>query len=129
MRACVHIHAETLNLFFLWALADIGCSSSFWKKMEPNFAPVNLEDIAYMKQLVGALTIFVFVKFKWHLMEPFLCYSLHQVKTVEVDQKCLSQMLCLGSDALVMSKKLKSYICTILQIWHLVTDDYTSYFE
>ncbi|KAJ1436271.1 hypothetical protein SESBI_04302 [Sesbania bispinosa] len=51
----------------------IGCSSSFWKKLEPYFAPVNLEDIAYLKQLV---------------------------KTTEVDQRCLSQMLCLGSDAL-----------------------------
>ncbi|WJX21478.1 hypothetical protein P8452_10912 [Trifolium repens] len=48
------------------------CSSSFWKKMEPNFAPVNLEVIAYLKQLV---------------------------KTIEDDQRCLSQMLCLQSDA------------------------------
>lgn len=56
----------------LWALADIGCSSSFWKKLEPYFAPVNLEDIAYLKQLVGAPTIFVFMKFKFWLMEALL---------------------------------------------------------
>ncbi|XP_045803507.1 uncharacterized protein LOC123897052 isoform X1 [Trifolium pratense] len=48
------------------------CSSSFWKKMEPNFAPVNMETIAYLKQLV---------------------------KTIEDDQRCLSQVLCLQSDA------------------------------
>ncbi|MCH91289.1 hypothetical protein A2U01_0012215 [Trifolium medium] len=51
------------------------CSSSFWKKMEPNFAPVNMEIIAYLKQLV---------------------------KTIEDDQRCLSQMLCLQSDAPTM---------------------------
>ncbi|KAK7269689.1 hypothetical protein RIF29_22423 [Crotalaria pallida] len=51
----------------------IGCSSSFWKNQEPNFAPVNLEDIAYLKQ---------------------------QVKSIEEDQRCLPQMLGLGSDSL-----------------------------
>ncbi|RDX83388.1 hypothetical protein CR513_35686 [Mucuna pruriens] len=54
-------------------IADIGCSSSFWKKQEPIFAPVSLEDVSYLKQLV---------------------------KTTEVDLRCLSQMLGLGSDAL-----------------------------
>lgn len=53
---------------------------------------------------------------------PF-CYSLHQVKTIEDDQRCLSQMLCLRSDVTVMSKKLKSYIFNDFQIWHLFTDD------
>lgn len=56
----------------LWALADIGCSGSFWKKMERNFAPVNLEDITYLKRLVSALPMFVFAKFKWPLMEAML---------------------------------------------------------
>ncbi|TKY50776.1 hypothetical protein E2542_SST22282 [Spatholobus suberectus] len=51
----------------------IGCSGSFWKKLEPIFAPVSLEDMSYLKQLV---------------------------KTTEVDPSCLSQMLGLGSDAL-----------------------------
>ncbi|KAK7343365.1 hypothetical protein VNO77_12041 [Canavalia gladiata] len=51
----------------------IGCSSSFWKKLEPIFTPVSLEDISYSKQLV---------------------------KTTEVDLSCLSQMLGTGSDAL-----------------------------
>ncbi|KEH44319.1 hypothetical protein MtrunA17_Chr1g0210751 [Medicago truncatula] len=50
----------------------IGCSSSFWKKVEPNFAPVSLDVIVYLKQLV---------------------------KTIEDDQRCLSQRLCLQSDA------------------------------
>ncbi|CAL5204396.1 unnamed protein product [Lathyrus oleraceus] len=49
-----------------------GCSSSFWKKMEPNFAPANLEVIGHLKQ---------------------------QVKTIEDDQSYLSQKLCLQSDA------------------------------
>ncbi|XP_058748688.1 uncharacterized protein LOC131621678 isoform X1 [Vicia villosa] len=49
-----------------------GCSSLFWKQMEPNFAPVNLEVIDHLKQ---------------------------QVKTIEDDQRYLSQMLCLQSDA------------------------------
>nr|XP_027189598.1 uncharacterized protein LOC101491556 isoform X3 [Cicer arietinum] len=65
----------------------IGCSSSFWKKMEPNFAPVNLEDIAYLKQLV---------------------------KTIEDDQRCLSQMLCLRSDVtdgVVLTDNLLSQSC------------------
>ncbi|CAI8614283.1 unnamed protein product [Vicia faba] len=50
-----------------------GCSSLFWKKMEPNFAPVNLEVIDHLKQ---------------------------QVKTIEDDQSYLSQMHCFQSDAL-----------------------------
>ncbi|RYQ93492.1 hypothetical protein Ahy_B09g099768 isoform D [Arachis hypogaea] len=53
--------------------ANIGCSSSFWKKLEPYFGPVNLEDIAYLK---------------------------HLVKSTEEDHRCLSQMLGLGNDAL-----------------------------
>ncbi|CAK8543540.1 unnamed protein product [Lathyrus sativus] len=32
-----------------------GCSSSFWKKMEPNFAPVNLEVIDHLKQQDGVV--------------------------------------------------------------------------
>ncbi|XP_027365814.1 uncharacterized protein LOC113872452 isoform X2 [Abrus precatorius] len=51
----------------------IGSSSSFWKKLEPIFAPVSLEDISCLKQLV---------------------------KTTDVDLRCLSQMGGLGSDAL-----------------------------
>ncbi|KAG4918666.1 hypothetical protein JHK85_056947 [Glycine max] len=51
----------------------IGCSSSFWKKLEPIFSPVSLKDMSYLKQLV---------------------------KTTEADLRCLSQMLGIGSDAL-----------------------------
>ncbi|KAI4352910.1 hypothetical protein L6164_007117 [Bauhinia variegata] len=51
----------------------IGCSSSFWKKLEPVFAPVSLDGIACLKQLV---------------------------KSVEEDYKCLSEMDGLGSDTL-----------------------------
>ncbi|KAK7280551.1 hypothetical protein RJT34_25615 [Clitoria ternatea] len=51
----------------------IGCSSSFWKKLEPIFASVSLEDVTCLKQLV---------------------------KTTEVDLRCLSQMLGLGNDDL-----------------------------
>ncbi|KAG4984609.1 hypothetical protein JHK87_029358 [Glycine soja] len=51
----------------------IGCSSSFWKKLEPIFSPVSLEDMSYMKQLV---------------------------KTTEVDLRRLSQMHGIGSDTL-----------------------------
>ncbi|CAJ1977595.1 unnamed protein product [Sphenostylis stenocarpa] len=51
----------------------IGCSSSFWKKMDPIFAPVSSENMSYLKKLV---------------------------KTTEVDLRFLSQMLGLGSDAL-----------------------------
>ncbi|KAK7357848.1 hypothetical protein VNO80_17145 [Phaseolus coccineus] len=51
----------------------IGCSSSFWKNLEPIFAPVSLENMSYLK---------------------------HLVKTADVDLRCLSQMLGLGSDAL-----------------------------
>ncbi|RCW18744.1 hypothetical protein GLYMA_20G110300v4 [Glycine max] len=54
-------------------IADIGCSSSFWKKLEPIFSPVSLKDMSYLKQLV---------------------------KTTEADLRCLSQMLGIGSDAL-----------------------------
>ncbi|KAI4347878.1 hypothetical protein L6164_008655 [Bauhinia variegata] len=32
-----------------------GCSSTFWKKLEPVLAPVNLEDIARLKQLVKSV--------------------------------------------------------------------------
>jgi len=63
----------------LLALADIGCSSSFWKNLEPMFAPVSLENMSYLKHLVGAFTISAFVNFNWHLMEAFfpllLCYT------------------------------------------------------
>ncbi|XP_014513626.1 uncharacterized protein LOC106772023 isoform X2 [Vigna radiata var. radiata] len=51
----------------------IGCSSSFWKNLEPIFAPVSLENMSYLK---------------------------HLVKTTDVDLRCLSQTLGLGSDAL-----------------------------
>ncbi|XP_019428234.1 PREDICTED: uncharacterized protein LOC109336227 isoform X1 [Lupinus angustifolius] len=44
----------------------VGCSSSFWKKLEPAFAPVRLEDVACLKQLV---------------------------KSTKEDQSCLSQSL------------------------------------
>ncbi|MED6133428.1 hypothetical protein PIB30_028084 [Stylosanthes scabra] len=50
----------------------IGCSSSFWKKHECYFGPVNLEDIAYLK---------------------------HLVKSTEEDHRHLSQMLGLGNDS------------------------------
>ncbi|KAF7820425.1 uncharacterized protein G2W53_025880 [Senna tora] len=33
----------------------IGCSSSFWKKLEPIFAPVSLADIVYVKHLVKSM--------------------------------------------------------------------------
>ncbi|KAL2324029.1 hypothetical protein Fmac_023087 [Flemingia macrophylla] len=52
----------------------IGCSSSYWKKLESIFAPVSSKDVSYLN---------------------------HIVKTTEVDLTCLSQMLGLGSDALV----------------------------
>ncbi|XP_054790449.1 uncharacterized protein LOC129295879 isoform X1 [Prosopis cineraria] len=32
-----------------------GCSSSFWKKLEPIFAPVNLASVDYLKQLVKSM--------------------------------------------------------------------------
>ncbi|KAK4279515.1 hypothetical protein QN277_011288 [Acacia crassicarpa] len=32
-----------------------GCSSSFWKKLEPIFAPVNLANVDYLKQLVKSM--------------------------------------------------------------------------
>ncbi|XP_027935585.1 uncharacterized protein LOC114190762 isoform X11 [Vigna unguiculata] len=51
----------------------IGCCSSFWKNLEPIFAPVSLETMSYLK---------------------------HLVKTTDVDLRCLSQMLGVGSDAL-----------------------------
>ncbi|CAL0316459.1 unnamed protein product [Lupinus luteus] len=51
----------------------IGCCSSFWKKLEPTFAPVSLEDVAYLKQLV---------------------------KSTKEDHRCLSQLLGLGNNSL-----------------------------
>ncbi|KAE9618782.1 hypothetical protein Lalb_Chr02g0146301 [Lupinus albus] len=51
----------------------IGCSSSFWKKLEPAFAPVSLKDVACLKQLVKSST--------------------------KEDQKCFSQMLGLGNNS------------------------------
>ncbi|OIW12967.1 hypothetical protein TanjilG_15416 [Lupinus angustifolius] len=51
----------------------IGCCSSFWKKLEPTFAPVSLEDVAYLKQLV---------------------------KLTKEDRRCLSQLLGLGNNSL-----------------------------
>ncbi|KAJ7974891.1 Spectrin beta chain, brain [Quillaja saponaria] len=33
----------------------IGCSSSFWKKLEPIFAPLKLEDTAFLKQLLNSI--------------------------------------------------------------------------
>ncbi|KAJ7970579.1 Spectrin beta chain, brain [Quillaja saponaria] len=61
-----------------------GCSSSFWKKLEPIFAPVGLDDTAFMKQLL---------------------------KSTEDNHESLSQMLGLGNDAssdLVHKKKFVS---------------------
>lgn len=117
----------------LLVLADIGCSSSFWKKLEPIFSPVSLKDMSYLKQLVGAFTIFAFMKFMWPLLEallspPFmltiLCYSWHQLKTTEADLRCLSQMLGIGSDALVMHKKLIFHISSILSLCQLITNNW-----
>ncbi|CAL0300261.1 unnamed protein product [Lupinus luteus] len=50
----------------------VGCSSSFWKKLEPAFAPVGLEDLSCLKQLV---------------------------KSTKEDERCLSQMLDLGNNS------------------------------
>ncbi|KAE9611815.1 hypothetical protein Lalb_Chr06g0166441 [Lupinus albus] len=58
---------------FARSASYIGCCSSFWKKLEPTFAPVRLEDVAYLKQLV---------------------------KSTKEDHRCLSQQLGLGNNSL-----------------------------
>nr|KYP69157.1 hypothetical protein KK1_008342 [Cajanus cajan] len=45
-------HEELLSAAnFASNASYIGCSSPFWKKLEPIFAPVSLEDMSYLKQM------------------------------------------------------------------------------
>lgn len=44
---------SVLLISVLFAFEDLACSGSFWKKMEPFFASVNLEDTSYLKQGVA----------------------------------------------------------------------------
>ena len=46
----VHEHIVDFCIIFF---EDLACSSSFWKKMEPFFASVSLEDVSYLKQEVA----------------------------------------------------------------------------
>lgn len=46
-------HMSVLLISVLFAFEDLACSGSFWKKMEPFFASVNLEDTSYLKQGVA----------------------------------------------------------------------------
>lgn len=39
--------------FCIVCFEDLACNSSFWKKMEPFFASVSLEDTSYLKQEVA----------------------------------------------------------------------------
>lgn len=43
-----------VTLFFT-AFIDLACSSAFWKKMEPIFAPVSSKDKIYLSQQVGTV--------------------------------------------------------------------------
>jgi hypothetical protein len=43
-----------VHSFLTFSFADLSCSGSFWKKMEPVFAPICSGDSSYLKQQVVA---------------------------------------------------------------------------
>ncbi|TKY74099.1 CLK4-associating serine/arginine rich protein [Spatholobus suberectus] len=49
--------SSRLVCLLLLVVADIGCFGSFWKKLEPIFALISLEDLSYLKQLVKTIEV------------------------------------------------------------------------
>lgn len=49
-----YVHTYFSPWYCLVVFVDFACSSSFWKKMEPIFGPVSLEEASYLKEQVVA---------------------------------------------------------------------------
>ncbi|XLR45417.1 hypothetical protein S83_030077 [Arachis hypogaea] len=91
----------------------IGCSSSFWKKLEPYFGPVNLEDIAYLK-MNSILT--------WFLVMGMLALLMAQPTVMKVTcfyNKCTRDHCIQGLKSSTCYLKMVYQICIGFLVHHL----------